>query len=180
MNQELLNRIMGCSTLPTLPAVAVRVLELTANPNVAVDELTRVIQNDQALSIKVLKTANSTFYGLRRPCGSINQAMVLLGLSAVKSLALSFSLVSTVATGGDGFDYMSYWRRGLYTAVAAKVLARAAGVLQEDEVFLGGLLQDVGMVAMHRALGAEYAKLARSDHRHLASDELQAFNIHHP
>lgn len=181
MNQELLNRIMGCSTLPTLPAAAVRVLELTSNPNVAIDELTRVIQNDQALSVKVLRTVNSTFYSLRRPCASINQAMVLLGLSSVKSLVLSFSLVSTVASGnGEGFDYLPYWRRGLYTAVAAKTTARAAGVVQEDEVFLGGLLQDVGMVAMHRALGAEYAAIAKGDHRRLASDELQTFDVQHP
>lgn len=184
MNQELLERILRCQTLPSLPAVAMQVIELTREPYVSMKKLAATIQNDQALSAKILKTVNSSFYGLRRPCANISQALVMLGLSTVKSLALGFSLVSSIGTNGCGrFDYVAYWRRGLYTAVAAKSIARQVGVAQEDEAFLGGLLQDVGMVALFQAMGDEYVTvLARADgdHRKLVRNELAAFEVQHP
>ena len=183
MNQDVMDRILRCPSLPTLPAVAVRVIEVTSNPKLSLDELASIIQHDQALATKILKTVNSSFYGLRRPCSNISQALVMLGLSAVKSLALSFSLVATIGTSSEGFDFVSYWRRGLYSAVAAKCIARAAGVLQEDEAFLGGLLQDMGIVAMHRALGDKYTQVlteAGAAHSRLVQCELAALETQHP
>lgn len=183
MNQELLERILRCPALPSLPAVAVEVVELTRKTNVSMDELARIIQNDQALAARILKTVNSSFYGLRRPCGTIPQALVMLGLATVKSLALGFSLISSIGAKGKGeFDFVAYWRRGLYTAVAAKCIAREAGIAQEDEAFLGGLLQDVGMVAMHQALGAEYDTVLEraGEHRRLIRVELGVLELQHP
>lgn len=182
MNHEMLQQVLRCPTLPSLPAVAVRVLELTQNVNVSLDELGRTIQSDQALSAKILKTVNSSFYGLRRPCTTISQALVMLGLSTVKSLALSFSLVSAIPTSGRDFDYISYWRRDLYTAVAAKAIARRAGVLQEDEAFLGGLLQDIGVMALFQALGPDYFALVKAagHHRALVRNEMAELALDHP
>lgn len=182
MNAELLERILACPALPSLPAAAVKVIALTRKPDVSLDELARVVQNDQALATKVLRTVNSSFYGLRRPCASINQALTLLGFSAVKSLALGFSLVSTVQGGAGRFDLTSYWRRSLYTAVAARALAERLKAPCADEAFLGGLLQDIGMIAMHRALGERYeqAVAAAGHHRRLAVQELAAFELQHP
>ncbi len=71
MNHELLEEILSCPSLPSLPAVAVRVIEMTQNPNVKLDELASVIQNDQGLSAKILRTVNSSFYGLRQRCSTI-------------------------------------------------------------------------------------------------------------
>lgn len=183
MNSELLEKVLSCPTLPTLPAVAVRIVELTQRPDTPIDELGKVIQGDQALSLKVLKTVNSTFYGLRQRCTTIQQALVMLGLSTIKSLALGFSLVGTVnAAAGSTFDLVSYWRRGLYTAVAAKCVANAARVSAADEAFLGGLLQDVGMMAMHQALRERYDRVVAGvgDHRRLATQELNEFELQHP
>ena len=184
MNQEVLEQALRCPTLPSLPAVAVRVLELTADVDVSVEDLSSAIETDQGLAARILKTVNSSYYGLRRPCGSINQALVILGLSTIKSLALGFSLVGTLAADAhDGFDYIAYWRRGIYTAVAAKAVARAGGVALEEEAFLAGLLQDMGMIALHRTLGDAYTRvLAQSggDHRNLARCELAALEIQHP
>ncbi len=184
MNQELLEQVLACPTLPTLPAVAVQVLELMQRPNVSMDALASIIQNDQGLAAKILKTANSSFYGVRRPAATINQAIVMLGLATVKSLALSFSLVTAVDQSGSGeFDYPSYWRRGLYTAVAAKCIAREAGLATEDEAFLGGLLQDIGMVGMFQGLGRKYLEVmlrTDGDHRTLVRHELAALELQHP
>jgi two-component system cell cycle response regulator len=184
MKEEMIERIMSCPALPSLPAVAVRVLELTQRRDVSMDELASTIQNDQALAAKVLKTVNSSFYGLRRRCTTINGALVMLGLSTVKSLSLGFSLVSALNEGGGGgFDLVAYWRRGLYTAVAGKLLADRTRSPLADEVFLGGLLQDIGMMAMYQTLGKRYLRvipIAGGDHRQLARAELVELEVQHP
>lgn len=185
LKEDTLEEILSCPTLPSLPAVAVRVIELTRDENVSLDELALTIQNDQGLAAKVLRTVNSSYYGLREKCSTIRKALVLLGLNAVKSLALGFSLVEalqTPPTPDDPFDYMAYWRRGLYTAVGARSVAAAARLVEADEAFLGGLLQDVGMYAMKEGLKRAYLDVYVSvdgDHTALASAETAAFQVNH-
>ena len=184
MDTKLLDDILNCSSLPSLPAVAIRVLELTADPDVKMDELAKEIQFDQGIAAKILRTVNSSFYGLRKRCSSIEHALVMLGLNPVKSLVLGFSLVSSVkGEEGDEFDYLGYWERGLTTAVASKFAAEMAGnKMIADEAFLAGLFQDIGMVAMHRTIGQEYLAAIKStdgDHAKLAKAELDAFEIQH-
>ncbi len=179
-----LEKILACPNLPSLPAVALQVIELTADVNVSLKELARTIQNDQGLSAKILKTVNSSFYGLRQRCTTIDKALVMLGLSPVKSLALGFSLVDSLhdPSHESEFDYVSYWRRGLFTGIAGKIAAERAGYEIGDEVFLGGLLQDVGMIAMYTALGDSYLEVLRKageDHRVLIRHELEHLDLQH-
>lgn len=184
MDHDLLEEVLSCPTLPSLPAVALRVIELTSDANVGMDELAATIQNDQGLSAKVLKTVNSSYYGLRKKCGTIKQAIIVLGLSTVKSLTLGFSLVSSVnLKDKEGFDHNEYWRRGLFTAVASRSIARIACPNYQDEAFLGGLLQDVGMVALYETLKQRYVRVLEQtggDHRKLAGFELTEFELQHP
>ena len=184
MDHDLLEEVLSCPTLPSLPAVALEVIELTRDVNVEMDKLAATIQNDQGLSAKVLKTVNSSYYGLRKKCGTIRQAIVVLGLSTVKSLTLGFSLVSSIdLKDKKGFDHNEYWRRGLFTGVAARSIAKVACPDFQDEAFLGGLLQDVGMIAMYETLGDRYVRILEQtsgDHRKLAGFELAEFELQHP
>ena len=85
--------------------------------------IAETISLDAALSTKLLKTVNSSFYGLPKTVGSMNQAVMVLGLNSVKTLALGFSLVQNLTdAGGSSFDHAAYWRRSLYSATAAKKL----------------------------------------------------------
>jgi len=184
MDTKLLDDILSCPTLPSLPAVAIRVLELTSDPDVEMDELAKEIQYDQAIAAKILRTVNSSFYGLRKRCSSIDHALIMLGLGPVKSLVLGFSLVSAMkGEAEDAFDFIDYWERGLTTAVASKFAAEMTGNKQiVDEAFLAGLFQDIGMVAMHRTIGDEYLKLieeTKGDHAKLAKLELDTYEIQH-
>lgn len=183
MNPEILEKVMSCKSLPSLPAVALRVIELTQDNKVRAAELASTITNDQGLSAKLLRTVNSSFYALRKPCTTIQGAIVMLGFNAVKTLALGFSLVGAIAEGRDkGFDYNAYWRRSLLSGVAAKCFARACETHLEEESFLGGLLQDIGMIAMYRAMGDEYQRilaLAGDDHRQLMRYETSELEITH-
>lgn len=184
MNSQTIEQILSCPNLPTLPAVALRVIDLTSDPNVRMQDLADTIQNDQGLAAKIVRTVNSSYYALRQPCANIQKALVMLGLSPVKSLALGFSLVSSFESRGDhGFDYVSYWRRGLYSAVGAKAFAEAIRSRIPDEAFLAALLQDIGMVAMHRAMGRQYLDVLENvgnEHRKLVKAELDALDIQHP
>ncbi len=184
MNTELLEEVLACPNLPSLPAIAVRVIEMTSDPNVSLDELAQLIQTDQAMSARILRTVNSSFYGLRERCTTIRKALVMLGLSPVKSLVLGFSLVNSIETEKEpSFDYVGYWRRGLYTAAAGKSVADAAGLREADECFLSGLLQDIGMIALYRTLGDKYLAIiedADHDHRKLVKQELIVLEAQHP
>lgn len=184
MNPELLEKILSCNRLPTIPAVAMRLIDLTRDNNVSMRALAELITNDQALAAKVLRTVNSSFYGLRQRCSSINQAIVMLGLSAVKSLALGFCIVQAVKDcDSENFDHVAYWRRSLYSGVAARCIAKEGRIGFDEECFLGGLLQDVGMIALHQTLGKDYLDViaqTRGDHRKLARCELEILELQHP
>ena len=104
MNPEVLEKVLSCHKLPSLPAVAMRVVELTQDQKVSMRALAETIQNDQALTAKILKTVNSSLFGLRQKCSSINQAIIMLGMSAVKTLALGFSLVTAIKDSTQEFD----------------------------------------------------------------------------
>lgn len=183
MNPDLLDKVLSCRDLPTLPAIAMKVIELTGRESVSMKQLAETIQNDQALAAKILRTVNSSLYGLRTRCSSINQAIVMLGLAAVKTLALGFSLVSAIKDSNtEGFDLEAHWRRALHTGIAARLAAAKAQPACAEEAFLGGLLQDVGMVALYQTLGRKYLHAiapAGKDHRVVARLELEAFELQH-
>ena len=147
------------------------------------ERIAETLRHDPALSSKILKTANSALYGQSQTISTITRALLVLGLSAVKTLALGFSLVTTLRRPEDtSFDHVGYWRRSLYTATAARTLSQHLRMARREEVFLGGLLQDLGMVAMSQALGDGYTRLVRqagADHASLGRLEEDTFGMDH-
>ena len=184
-DQKTIKDIINGHRLPTLPSVAARVLEMTAEDDIDIRRIAEVVQMDQALAAKVLRTVNSSFYGLSRPCGTVRQAMVYLGLNTVKTLVLSFSLVETVDGRGadrNGFNFTDYWRRSIHTAVAARELARRTVCWDPEEAFLAGLMQDVGVIALYRQFGADYLSgiaAANGDHDRVQSLERARWDCDH-
>jgi diguanylate cyclase (GGDEF)-like protein len=155
-----LDRLMESSKLPTIPAVAVQILGLVQRPDLSIDLLAETITHDPALSARVLKTANSGFYGRPRSVTRVRDAVMVLGLRSVKTLALGFSLVGDMRRqAGAGVDHTAIWQRSLLTAAAARTIANRAGLACADEAFLGGLLHLIGVVALNQALGGEYAAM---------------------
>ena len=107
----------------------------------------------------MLKAVNSPFYGLSNKITSVHQAMVFLGLNAVKNLALSFSLLSGFAPKRKGaFDYVQFSKDALVGAVAARTLTETVNRRQGENAFFLGLLQDIGMLILAEAMPEEYAK----------------------
>ena len=180
-----IEHVLSCKNLPTLPTVAVEVLELTRNPNIPMDRISKAVQNDAALTAKVLRTVNSSYYGLSKKCSTLGRALGYLGLNTVKSVVLGFCLVdSTKSAEGGGFDLSDYWRRGLTSATAARLLSTHFGAgLDPDEAFTACLFQDIGMLACFAAMGEQYAQLlskAPKDHGLSLGYEEDSLGFTHP
>ena len=157
-------------------------LEMMRQPGSSAERIAHVIQNDPALASKVLRTVNSSYYGLSKPCPNITRAVALLGINTVKSITLGLSLVEMGRSAGEGLELVAYWRRAVYCAAAARLIAKHSRGCDPDEAFVAALLQDVGMLASFAALGREYAKVAKAgeaDHDQLLEAERAALNFDH-
>ena len=185
MNEELLNRVLKSPRLPSLPAVALRVIDLVQQDDVELEDISETIANDPGLTARILKTVNSSYYAQSQAVTSVNKALVVLGLRTVKTLALGFSLVPNLQkhTESDGgFDHLTYWKRSLLTATAARMFADRAGSRYTEEAFLGGLLQDMGMIALHQVLGEDYEDvngLTGGHHTALVAAERDRLGLDH-
>jgi diguanylate cyclase (GGDEF)-like protein len=176
-----LEQVLACPHLPSLPTVAVDVLSLTADKDVKLVEIARVVQNDQALCAKILKTVNSTYYGLSKPCPTVTRALTYLGLSTVKSLVLGFSLVDW-SKFGEGFDMIDYWRRCVYCAAATRRIAGMKGTCDAEEAFICALMQDMGMPAIFTVMGSDYLSImskTNGQHSTLADLEREVLGFDH-
>lgn len=158
MSDSILTQIKTADNLPSLPAVALEILRLTRDPDVPMESISDAIQRDPALTAKVLKMINSPLCGMAREISSITQAVNLLGMNAVKIMALSFSLVEMVSDtdADESFDYELFWRHSLTRAVSARLIAQATKPGRKEDAFVGGLLADISMLAASRCAGETY------------------------
>ncbi len=152
----LLDQLVAASReLFSIPAVAVKLLEVTAQPRTDAVLLKQCIEQDPALSAKVLRVVNSSLFGLASPVSDLAQAVALLGNKPLELLVLGFTLPEQLQSGVSADVLARYWDRTFTKAAAARELAQRAG-LNGDEAFLVGLLGDIGMLAMIQGLDDSY------------------------
>jgi diguanylate cyclase (GGDEF)-like protein len=144
-------------------------------------KVAKALSMDSALSTKILRIANSPLYAQRRKSDNLRQALVVLGLNATLTLALSFSLVKSLRSGKpNGLDHPLYWRRALLAATSARALADAMHHPMAEEIFLAALLQDVGMLALDQVMPDLYRGAAsQRDHAALADIEKKRLQTDH-
>jgi diguanylate cyclase (GGDEF)-like protein len=160
MDPSLLNQIRKCQSLPTLPAVAVQVLDLVRDPDAHIPQLARLISKDPALASKILRTVNSSMYARPTKVSKLTQALSLLGLQTVRVLVLGFSLVRNLrGYKNKGFQPLDFWRRAIYSATAALTIAQRNQLELQEEAFVTALLMDVGMLILDELLGDQYSRI---------------------
>jgi len=145
----------------TLPAVAVKVLELTNNPQVDARALKRCLENDPALTGKILRVVNSSLFGLSRQVSDLSQALALLGTKPLKMLVLGFSLPPGLFAGLESNVLVHYWRHTLVKAVAAREMCERFVPAPGEDAFVAALLQDIGMLLLIQELGEPYVKFLK-------------------
>ncbi|MBC8204924.1 HDOD domain-containing protein [bacterium] len=147
--------------LPTLPGIALQISDMMNNPNVSASDLAKLISADQSLTMRILKVANSAYYGFPRKIGTITLAVVVLGFDALKSLTLSMTILDHLKKwgGADGFDFNEFWRHSIYTAIIARFLSRQTGYKVAGEAFVTGLIHDVGKLVISQKFPEQFAEI---------------------
>ncbi len=178
--ESLLSRI---SEVPTLPASVLRVMQMIEDPFCSSSDLAKVIQADPAMAAKVLKLANSSYYGFRQKISNIPQAVTLLGFATLKNTLLAAAVFDMFRMQNTGFDLPALWKHSVTTATAAKLLAKRARYPQAEKAFTAALLHDVGKIVLARFLPqglAEIIVTVQTENMAMYDAERQVLGLSHP
>jgi len=196
MNMSLFGRLKHAIRLPSSPSMARRTLELCQTDDIAFGLLADVIATDPALSARLLRYANSALLGVDEAISSIREAVVALGIRPVRTMALSYSLLSSNDPRScRSFDFEKFWFHSLACAVSARHLAIVQKESTASEAYTAGLLMHIGKLAFAVAIPDAYHEVIQiaggtlgrteyheytclgSSHYELGADLLAEWNI---
>jgi diguanylate cyclase (GGDEF)-like protein len=181
-NHELLSKLKQCTNLPSPPGVAAKIIELGQDPDADMSKIASAVSMDPALTAKIFRIANSAIYARQRKTENLRQALMLFGLNGTLTLALSFSLVSSLRVkSGKGIDHNQFWRRSLTVAMCCRELGTRLGISSKEDLFLSGLLQDIGILALDKVAPEIYQQLGarQADHSEVQRVEYEALGSDH-
>jgi len=165
--------------LPPLPKAAASLLRVTCSDKSSAEDVTRILSADQALAGKILKLANSSFYGQSGQVSTITRAVVVLGFSTIRNLALGLSACAAIKKLSGQVDIGAFWNHTVCAAAGAQMLAEVTHYPEPEEAFVTGLLHDIGQLVLACALPAEFAKVQAARPRDITAAEEQALGITH-
>jgi len=157
-------------SLPTLPVVATRLLRATTSNQASVKEIVALIESDQSLTAKILSLSRKAYWGIGENVGTVEKAVLLMGFEAVRNAVLSIQVFEAFnGKSADkpsqerGFDRTEFWKHSLAVACAAQLLVEHIGGcrLDGDEVFVCGLLHDLGKVALDTCLPKSFERVVK-------------------
>jgi putative nucleotidyltransferase with HDIG domain len=170
--------ILNSKDLPTIPVLLARILAVVDGERASARDLVEVMQRDQALTGRVLRLANSGFFGFSREVATLPRAIMILGFSTVRSLALGVKIWETMR-GRDGLSLTELWEHSALVGAAARLIARRVHVGDPEEIFTAGLLHDVGRAVLNLRFPAEYAAISSANGADLLERERAAFGVDH-
>lgn len=170
--------------LPTLPQVAVTLMDLLDDPNTGAPQINRVMARDPALASKILRLVNSAYYGLSNKVSSLNQGIVILGFKTVKSIALSASVMGLFKGPSEKrlFDRGAFWKHSIACACVARLVARKQKGVDPESAFSGGLLHDIGKLVLDHYVPTDLeaiVELAQKDKSSFSAAERQVLDTDH-
>jgi HD-like signal output (HDOD) protein len=149
LDHTIKKKLESLNELPTIPYVISEVLSAVENTNLSATHLANLIQRDQSLTTRVLRVANSPFYGFSRRISTIELAVVVLGWNTIKEIVLSIILQRFFLTVSRKiFDVEKFWHYSVFCGSASRVLARKFGYRISGEAFIAGLIHDVGILVL--------------------------------
>lgn len=160
LESRVAKKLESIRDLPTVPIVISEVLSAIDNPNMSAYKLAQIIEKDQGLTARVLRVANSPFYGFSKRISTIDLAIVIMGFNALKEIVLSlvirrfFSKVSAKI-----FDTKAFWHYGLFCASTSRLLARKLGYKIAGEAFVAGLMHDLGVLVIVEYFPNDFIKI---------------------
>jgi putative nucleotidyltransferase with HDIG domain len=147
-------------SLPTLPTIIAKMLELVDNPKTSAGALSGIIMQDQVLTARILKLANSSFYAFPRQIATVKLALVVLGFENVKEMALSLSVLNSFkGENNKYFDTSLFWQHSVAVGACTRMLARETCYRLAGEAFVAGLLHDIGKIVLNQYMPEEFAEI---------------------
>ncbi len=167
MDNDFIKKVLSDSTqLYSLPQTLVEVLRITKDETSSAADLAGVLIKDPAMTTKILRIVNSPFYGAGRQIGSMKQAVITLGLRQVTAVALSTSVYNMTNNWESIFDRVRFWRHSLEVAIAARTIAEKIGYRRLEEIFISGLLHDIGLLILENSFPTEFKQVWKDSRRH--------------
>ncbi|NLK73519.1 MAG: HDOD domain-containing protein [Clostridiales bacterium] len=156
--EELVRKV---DDIPVFPHTVTKIINLTDNPDSSIDDIEKEILMDSSLTARVLRMANSAYYGVQRKISTVSDAVILLGFQAVKSMVLSATVSKIMAKElpGYGFQRDALWKQSLAAAICARLIARKARYSKPDQAYIAGLLRDIGKVILDYYLTEQYKSI---------------------
>jgi putative nucleotidyltransferase with HDIG domain len=145
MDNKITELVRGVGGLVTLPDVFIRINKLVSDPNSNMGDIAKVIGQDPSFTVRLLRVANSSFYGFSSTIDTVAKAVAVIGTSQIRSLALATSVASSFEGLPNTLVSMEhFWKHSLYCALVARCLAKRARRCDPDAVFTAALLHDIG------------------------------------
>jgi diguanylate cyclase (GGDEF)-like protein len=176
--------LKSSGTLPSPTGVGIKILEITRTDEFSADDMGQAIMSDSSLTGRILELANSADRAGQEPITTVSAAIMRLGATTVRNLALAFSVISERDDGAcKAFNYPLYWSGSLARAVAAKALSVHVGGVSSEEAYVAGLLAEVGVLALATVHSEPYAKVLLETRGQpmsaVLAAEIAAFDIDH-
>ena len=140
--------ILKAKPMPTLPEAVVRIIQMSGNPDVEVEDVADAILMDKVLTARMIRLVNSAFWGIRRHITSVREAIVYLGLHQIRSILLTTSLFNTFQSRNPSFRVAAIWEHGLGCAMISRIIAQKVGFMDYEQAYLAGLMHDIGEVVL--------------------------------
>lgn len=159
--------IQDLGQIPTMPTIAAKVMQIVNDPHSSAEDVAKFISRDVALTSKVLRLANSAFYGIPRTISSVNSAIVILGFNTIRSLVLSASVLKVFPQkpGLASFDRKAFWKHSFMVGIASRMVAqiyRKKKLVDMETAFSAGLLHDIGKIILEQFSNDDYVPVVKA------------------
>jgi len=178
------DQIFSLTSLPTLPMIATEILRASREDNLSVNQLLPIIEKDPPLAMKVLKIANSAYYGLKKDVKSLRHAIVIIGMRELSNIAVSFSVIKDLShdVGDDHISWKQFWKHSVACGYVAQLIVEELEISTRSNVYTLGLLHDIGKLVLYRIDPEGYIEaieLKKSRECSSADAEKEVFGVTH-
>jgi len=159
--KDLLSIIQSVENIPALPHVVIRVMQLTEDPNSSIQDINAALQQDQGMTARVLRMANSAFYGFPRRIATVTDATILLGFKTLRSILIAAAVNDLMNKDMEGYalENGNLWKHSQFVAYASRLIAKQAGFTSLDLAYTAGLLHDIGKIILDSYLKESYQEV---------------------
>jgi putative nucleotidyltransferase with HDIG domain len=143
-------RIKNLVNLPTLPIIATEIIRISREDRLSINQMLPIIEKDPPLAMKVLKFANSPYYGLTEKVQSLRHAIVIIGLTQLTELATAFTIIRAFESDDESLPWRQFWEHSSATGFMAQLIAEELGITTMENIYSIGLLHDIGKLILYR------------------------------